>query len=146
MTEKATLPDVQFKFRPLSRRPVWTGLALTMSQAATLTGASERQIQHWMDRGYIQPALRGTRKLNGESLDLIMLICQARQEGVPLRRAVSMARDYLTAERAGSADTGIEPALLEDLQGKLLDARQTLEAVEEMIQQAQTKEKAVRRR
>src|SRR5436309_13086376 len=77
-----------FRFQPPNRRQVWKELALTMSQASALTGVSERQIQHWMDRGYIRPAMDGARKISGETLDVIMLIKQARSAGIPLRQAV----------------------------------------------------------
>jgi DNA-binding transcriptional MerR regulator len=110
----------QFQFKPLDRRPIWRNLALTMSQASALTGASERQIQHWMDRGYIPSSAKGTRKLNGEGLDLIMLIRQARAEGVPLRQAVALARQYLRQEESRLQGMDVTPSLLmevEQLQG-----------------------------
>lgn len=134
-----------FHFEPPARRPAWTRLALTMSQAAALTGASERQIQHWMDRGYIQPATRGTRKINGENLDLIMLIKQARTAGVPLRRAVTLAREYLSAEPSDALDAAIAPTLLQELQHRVLAAREDLVAIEQMIQQAESRRREERR-
>lgn len=98
------MSDDSFSLRPPDRARMWRDLALTMSQAATLTGVSERQIQHWMDRGYIQPQSAGSRKLNGHSLDTIALIRQARQAGIPLRRAVAMARVFLREEQHGGLD------------------------------------------
>src|SRR5947209_19266571 len=86
-----------FQFHAPNRAKMWRDLALTMSQAASLTGVSERQIQHWMDRGYIQPRDPEMRKVNGDNLDMIVLIRQARVAGIPLRRAVNMAREFLHA-------------------------------------------------
>jgi DNA-binding transcriptional MerR regulator len=115
-----------------------------MSQAAALTGASERQIQHWMDRGYIHPASKGTRKISGESLDLILLIKQARAAGIPLRQAVPMAREYLNAEPSGSVDESISPTLLKEIHDRVAMLRDGLDTIEDMISLAQAKRRARR--
>src|ERR671932_2241254 len=126
--------DGGFQFQPLDRRGLWRSLALTMSQASALTGASERQIQHWMDRGYISPATRGTRKINGESVDTIILIRQARTAGIPLRKAVDLARDYLETEARSAWSSSIAPADLRDLKDKLHAARAGIELVVTVIE------------
>jgi DNA-binding transcriptional MerR regulator len=142
--ERERTVDGDFHFEPPNRRPVWTSLALTMSQAAALTGASERQIQHWMDRGYIHPASKGTRKISGESLDLILLIKQARAAGIPLRQAVPMAREYLNAEPSGSVDESISPTLLKEIHDRVAMLRDGLDTIEDMISLAQAKRRARR--
>ena len=124
------------QFERPKRRLLWKSLALTMSQASTLTGASERQIQHWMDQGYIVPATRGTRKINGDSLDLIVLIRQARRQGLPLHRAAELARRYLEDEAAGVADAAFQPSLLHDLRHNLFVLRSDLDRVEKMVGRA----------
>jgi DNA-binding transcriptional MerR regulator len=126
----------QFEFKPLDRRPIWRNLALTMSQASALTGASERQIQHWMDRGYISSSSKGTRKLNGESLDLIMLIRQARAAGVPLRQAVALARQYLRQEESRLQGMNVTPSLLIDVEEQLQAMRDRIEALQGTIRRA----------
>jgi DNA-binding transcriptional MerR regulator len=123
-----------FRFQPLDRPALWRSLVLTMSQASALTGASERQIQHWMDRGYIAPATRGTRKINGESIDAIILIRQARAAGIPLRRAVDMARTYLDAEANAAWTSALAPMDLRDLKDILRAARTGIEMVEDVIE------------
>lgn len=138
------MPEGDFRFRPPDRRALWRNLALTMSQAAALTGVSERQIQHWMDQGYIAPSTQGTRKINGDSLDKIILIRQARTAGIPLRRAVSMARDYLTEEASGRLEAEIAPPLLSDLSEKLGSLRSGIETVEDLIHQIERQDKRVR--
>lgn len=125
--------DVGFQFTPPDRRRMWRNLALTMSQASALTGVSERQIQHWMDRGYISPATPGTRKLSGESVDTIVLILQARAAGVPLRRAVAMAREYLRRESVGAMESWLAPAALEEMYEKLASVRAGIDAVQQKI-------------
>jgi DNA-binding transcriptional MerR regulator len=115
-----------------------------MSQAAALTGVSERQIQHWMDQGYITPSAQGTRKINGDSLDKIILIRQARASGIPLRRAVAMARDYLNEEASGRIEAEIAPPLLSDLSEKLGSLRSGIENVEDLIHQIERQDKRVR--
>jgi len=122
-----------FQLAPPDRRRMWKNLALTMSQASTLTGVSERQIQHWMDRGYITPATPGTRKLSGESIDTIVLILQARGAGIPLRRAVVMAREFLRLEASGKPASGIDPTALQEIRDMLTAARTGIDAVQQMI-------------
>src|SRR5947209_8960788 len=100
-----TMAVSEFHFRPPDRRRMWKDLVLTMSQASTLAGVSERQIQHWMDRSYIYPTADGQRRINGDTLDCIVLIRQARAAGVPLRRAAPMAHDYLRREAAEALDS-----------------------------------------
>ncbi|MBV9281686.1 MAG: MerR family transcriptional regulator [Chloroflexi bacterium] len=107
-----------------------------MSQASALTGASERQIQHWMDRGYISSSARGTRKLNGESLDLIMLIRQARAEGVPLRQAVTLAHQYLRQEESRLQGMNVTPSLLIDVEEQLQEVRDRIEDLQGTIRRA----------
>ena len=122
-----------FSFRAPDRPSLWRKLALTMRQASSLTGVSERQIQHWMDRGYIYPVEPGTRKINGECVDTILLIRQAREEGIPLRHAVALARQYLGAERATAWDSAVPATILCDLHEKLRNARTGIEAVERLM-------------
>lgn len=122
-----------FRFRPPTRRLIWKRLALTMSQAANLTGVSERQIQHWMDKGYIGPSADGARKISGETLDVIMLIKQARAAGIPLRQAVPMAHSYLTQEAAGAFDSDMAHAALHELQERLATLRASMDAVQALI-------------
>lgn len=128
------------RLRTPERRQMWNNLALTMSQAAALTGASERQIQHWMDRGYIAPATRGTRKLNGETLDLIVLIREARRQGVPLPEAVSLARNYLAGEVLGSLDVELAPTFLRELDSRLDKLRTEVETAQDMVRRAERSE------
>jgi DNA-binding transcriptional MerR regulator len=102
---------------------MWKSLVLTMSQAAALTGVSERQIQHWMDRGYIKPAADGQRRITGETLDCIVLIRQARTAGVPLRLAAPMAHDYLQREAAEALEARGAWDALTDLESQLRNLR-----------------------
>jgi DNA-binding transcriptional MerR regulator len=131
---RRSVPAVQFRFSAPDRRRIWRELALTMSQAATLTGVSERQIQHWMDRGYIDAASEGARKISGHGLDMIVLIKQARAAGIPLRQAVPLARIYLNQETTGALDSEMARLTLRDLQEKLGALRGAIESVQRLIQ------------
>jgi DNA-binding transcriptional MerR regulator len=128
------MPDQGFRFQPPDRTRIWSELALTMSQAAQLTGVSERQIQHWMDQGYITPSKTGTRKISGTSLDQVLLIRQARRAGIPLRKSVAMVRDYLAREANEGIDRyrGLGP--LQGFDDKLQSLRETIDEVQELIQ------------
>lgn len=131
------MPDQGFRFQPLDRTRIWGDLALTMSQAAQLTGVSERQIQHWMDQGYITPSKTGTRKINGTSLDEILLIRQARRAGIPLRRSVAMAREYLAREIGQGIDSYRGVGALRDLEEKLESLRSTIDDVQDVIERSE---------
>lgn len=115
---------------------MWRDLALTMSQAAALTGVSERQIQHWMDRGYISSSSEGTRKINGDGLDEVALIRQARMAGVPLRRAVRLAREYLHSSPPLDLDQRLPPLMVRDIDQRLLALRNGIEQVQELLHDA----------
>jgi DNA-binding transcriptional MerR regulator len=122
-----------FHFEPPDRRQSWRNLSLTMSQAAALTGVSERQIQHWMDKGYVEPALHGARKIGGAGLDAIMLIKQARAAGIPLRQAVPMAHDYLSREASNALDSDLARWAARDLRERLAAAHEGIEAVQRVL-------------
>lgn len=122
-----------FRFEPPDRRLIWKHLALTMSQASALTGVSERQIQHWMDRGYILPSEGGGRKISGESLDTILLIKQARGEGIPLREAVPLARAYLDREASPSLQGDLAQSALRDLDEMLASAHTGIENMQRLV-------------
>lgn len=128
------MSTADFRFDPPDRRMVWRNLALTMSQAAALTGVSERQIQHWLDKGYIKAHDSGGRKMNGESLDAIMLIKQARSAGIPLRQAVVLSREYLNREASGVLDSEMAHWALQDLREKLRAAQTGIDSILRVIQ------------
>lgn len=128
------MSTADFRFQPPDRRQIWQNLALTMSQAAALTGVSERQIQHWLDKGYIKAQDGGGRKMNGESLDAIMLIKQARAAGIPLRHAVPLAQEFLSREASGVLDSEMAHWALQDLREKLRDAQTGIEGILRVIQ------------
>jgi DNA-binding transcriptional MerR regulator len=124
----------EFQFRAPDRRYVWGHLALTMSQAAALTGVSERQIQHWMDKGYIGSAAAGGRKVNGEGLDCIMLIKQARAAGLSLRQAVPMAHRYLDREKVGGLQADVTSSMTGELLDRLSGARSSIDSALGVLQ------------
>jgi DNA-binding transcriptional MerR regulator len=130
------MSEPEFRFQPPRRTDMWRGLALTMSQAAALTGVSERQIQHWMDRGYISPSSEGTRKINGDGLDEVVLIRQARIAGVPLRRAVQLAREYLRASPPADLDQRLPSLTLREVEKQLMSLRTGIETVQELLRDA----------
>jgi len=115
------------------RQRLWNNLSLTMAQAAALTGASERQIQHWMDRGYVQPVQKGTRRINGDGLDMIMLIRDARSRGLPLRYAVEASREFLAQESSAAWQTAVEPAVIVALREKIASAAQDLNGLRALL-------------
>jgi DNA-binding transcriptional MerR regulator len=127
------MPSDDFRFDPPNRRQIWRSLTLTMSQAAALTGVSERQIQHWMDKGYVAPAPHGARKIGGAGLDAILLIKQARAAGIPLRHAAPMAHEYLSREASNALDSDMARWAARDLRERLVVARDGIEAVQHIL-------------
>ncbi|HLJ68874.1 MAG TPA: MerR family transcriptional regulator [Chloroflexota bacterium] len=127
------MPYSEFRFQAPNRRRIWKELSLTMSQAAALAGVSERQIQHWMDKGYISPGASGSRKIDGGCLDLIILIKQARAAGIPLRHAVPMAQSFLVHEGPGALDGEMASWALRDLRDRLAAALAGIEAVQAIL-------------
>ncbi len=127
---------ITFPFRPPNRGRMWADLALTIRQAAAITGVSERQIQHWLNRGYLPVSKEGNRRVSGNALELIVVIQQARQAGYPLRTAVSLSKEYVAKVDAGPlrrVDAGSEA--LSDLEEKLTAAISAIEAVRGVIQE-----------
>src|SRR5579872_883620 len=132
MPETSSRPSsiLNIELKPPDRGRMWGDLALTIRQAASVTGVSPRQIQHWLDRGYLPPAVRSSRRISGNGLDLITLIHQARIAGVPLRRAVPMAHDALArmqVDPLSQMDIGRE--VISDLEQKLAAAMTAIDAV-----------------
>ena len=128
--------ESEFQFHPPRRTEMWHRLALTMSQAAALTGVSERQIQHWMDRGYINSSSEGTRKINGDGLDEVVLIRQARVAGIPLRQAVRLTRDYLRANVPTDLDEKMPPVFLREIDQQLIALHSGVERVHDLLHDA----------
>ncbi len=130
------MSEPAFRFHPPRRTEMWRDLALTMSQAAALTGVSERQIQHWMDRGYISPTSEGTRKINGDGLEEVVLIRQARIAGVPLRQAVRLAREYLRSAPPTDLDQRLPSLTLREIDKHLSGVKSGIEKVQELLHDA----------
>ncbi len=109
---------------PPDRGAIWSSLALTQTQLAELCGLTVRQVGHWTSRGYITTSRRHPERYNGNSIDLCLLIKQGLRRGLPLRRAVRTAHDYVGNELARQPDLkAIEPPVL-------LDLRETLRNIE----------------
>jgi DNA-binding transcriptional MerR regulator len=135
MTQRPT-SILEFELRPPNRGQMWSNLALTIRQAAAVTGVSPRQIQHWLDRGYLVPSVKGTRRISGNALDLICLIHQARLAGIPLRRAVPLAEEFLAevmSDPLAQMDIGQE--VITDLENKIRAARVAIDEVGQVLEQ-----------
>lgn len=133
----------EFSFTPPDRGKMWADLALTIRQAAELTGVSERQIQHWLNQGYLPVSVNGERRISGNALDMIALIRQGRRAGIPLKRSVAMAREFIAEQAAGPlAGSNVVPETLSDLEEKLSAADMAIEAVRAVVQHLKETEQA----
>jgi DNA-binding transcriptional MerR regulator len=89
-----------FTLAPPNRGALWSSLALTKTQLADLCGLTTRQVSHWTSQGYINASGRNPERYNGDAVDFCVLIKQGLQHGLPLRRAVALARAYASDELA----------------------------------------------
>lgn len=112
------------------RGALWVRLALTGPQLAALCGLTTRQVKHWVAQGYLTPARRTPTRFNGEAIELGLLIQQGLAHGLPLRRAVALARDYLAGELARQPGiTTLDPDLRRELAAHVQAAHAALAAV-----------------
>jgi DNA-binding transcriptional MerR regulator len=117
-----------------NRGALWSTLALTKTQLAELCGLTTRQISHWTSQGYITTSGRNPERYNGDAIDLCVLIKQGLSHGIPLRRSVAQARDYLAREMARQPGMGaIQPPALLDIREKLRGAEASITAVLEVV-------------
>lgn len=117
-----------------NRGALWSTLALTKTQLAELCGLTTRQISHWTSQGYIVTSSRNPERYNGEAVDLCCLIKQGLGHGVPLRRSVGLARDYLAREMARQPGmAAIQPPALLEIRERLRAAEASIGAVLEVV-------------
>ncbi len=118
-----------------NRGALWSSLALTKSQLADLCGLTTRQVGHWTSQGYIAAAKHDPERYNGEAIDMCALIKQGLNSGLPLRRAVALARVYKADELARQPGMGaIVPPSLLDIRQRLRGAKASLQAVLEAVE------------
>src|SRR5437016_10765988 len=107
-------------FIPPDRGALWVALALTKTQLAALCGLTVRQVGYWTAAGYLPTAPAHAERYNGNAIDLAVLIKQGLERGLPLRRAVALAREHLAAELARQPGLGaLDPAALGALEAEL---------------------------
>ena len=117
-----------------NRGALWSTLALTKTQLAELCGLTTRQISHWTSQGYITTSGRNPERYNGDAIDLCVLIKQGLSHGIPLRRSVAQARDYLAREMARQPGMGaIQPPALLEIRERLRGAEASITAVLEVV-------------
>lgn len=122
-----------------NRSALRSGLALTQMQLAALCGVTARQISHWTNRGYITPAGRRPVRYSGEAIDQCVLIKQGLDKGLPLRRAVALARSYLADERARQPGVAaLAPRALADVREQLRGAESSITSVLQSIEPLMT--------
>jgi len=127
-----------FTFAPSNRGALWSMLALTKTQLAEICGLTTRQVSHWTMQGYIVTSGRVDDRYSGEAVDLCILIKQGLSGGMPLKRSVRMAREYLAAEMAEQPGMRAiaPPALLEireELRGADAAIGRVLQAVSALV-------------
>lgn len=123
-----------FTFSPPNRGALWSMLALTKTQLAEICNLTTRQVSHWTSQGYITTSGRNPERYNGDAVDLCILIKQGLSNGVPLRRSVRMAREYVANELAQQPVMSvIQPPALVDIREKLRGAESSIAMVLEVV-------------
>lgn len=77
----------------VDREQLWRHLELTKTQVARLTGLSRRQIVYWSSKGLIGRPDRKT--FDGPSIEKVLLIKRALEQGTRLQEAVRLAESEL---------------------------------------------------
>ena len=117
-----------------NRGALWSTLALTKTQLAELCGLTTRQVSHWTTQGYITTSSRNPERYSGDAVDLCILIKQGLNHGIPLRRSVAHAREYLAREMAKHPGMGaIQPPALLEIRERLRAAEASIGAVLEVV-------------
>ena len=117
-----------------NRGALWSSLALTKTQLAELCGLTTRQISHWTSQGYITTSGRNPERYNGDAVDLCVLIKQGLASGIPLKRSVRMAQEYIAQElKTQPGMRVIEPPALLDIREKLRGAEASISTVLEVV-------------
>jgi hypothetical protein len=88
---------------PVDSALLWARLELTATQLAALVGVSRRQVTWWRQRGYLIPSPGATDRFGGNAVELAVLMKQAMDAGLPLRRAHDLAVRHM----AGSLAAGV---------------------------------------
>jgi DNA-binding transcriptional MerR regulator len=123
-----------FTFSPPNRGALWSMLALTKTQLAEICNLTTRQVSHWTSQGYITTSGRNPERYNGDAVDLCILIKQGLSNGVPLKRSVRMAREYVANELAQQPVMSvIQPPALVDIREKLRGAEASIAMVLEVV-------------
>jgi DNA-binding transcriptional MerR regulator len=123
-----------FTFTSPNRGAIWSMLALTKTQLAEICGLTTRQISHWTSQGYITTSGRNPERYNGDAIDLCILIKQGLNNGIPLKRSVRMAREFIASELAQQPGMAvIQPPALLDIREKLAGAGASINSVLEVV-------------
>jgi DNA-binding transcriptional MerR regulator len=123
-----------FTFAPPNRGALWSMLALTKTQLAEMCGLTTRQVSHWTTQGYITTSGRIEDRYSGEAVDLCILIKQGLSSGIPLKRSVRMAREYLAAEMAQEPGMrAIDPPALVEIREDLRSAQSAIGKVLQVV-------------
>lgn len=120
---------------PPNRGALWSSLQITKTQLAELCGLTTRQVSHWTSQGYITAAGRNPDRYNGDAIDLCVLVKQGLMSGIPLKRSVAMAREFISVELNQQPGlSAIVPPTLLDMREKLRGAEASIVAVLQVVE------------
>ena len=98
-----------FRHEPPDRGALWARLRLTGGQLAALCGVSLRQVDYWTRHGHLPVAPGDAPRYDGRAAELCLLIGRAHRRGLPLPRAVTLARATLASVAPSTSATPDHP-------------------------------------
>jgi hypothetical protein len=122
------------EFTPVDAALLWARLELTATQLAAIAGVTRRQVTWWRQRGYLMPSPGAPDRFGGNAVELAVLMKQAIDAGLPLRRAHDLAVRHMADSLAAGVDQSLaalprrlrEDAGLADLDVQLRAAQNVL--------------------
>ena len=109
-SRRASSEPMDLHFTPVALAALWARLELTGTQLAALTGISRRQVEWWRRRGYLPPAPEAPDRYGGNAVEIALLIKQAVEAGVALRRAHELASAHMAARLAPGVGEAVDRA------------------------------------
>src|SRR4051794_3724186 len=84
-------------------------LQFTVGQVCRIAGITKMQLDYWTERGDIPTQGKKQRLYDASSVEIVMLIKQARDLGFDVNAAIAAAKEFI-ARREDEAVTGVRRA------------------------------------
>ena len=127
----ADIPGEALDLGRVDRGVLWSGLALTQTQVAELTGLSQRQVSRWVAHGLLVPSPHHPERFNGDAVEQAILMQRAIARGHRPTQASRLA--LLALSRQANEEQGFRVPLGNDVREKLLAAQTAILSALEIL-------------